>query len=73
MKVIPTSEYPDLLQTLQSLGETDSERAAALDVGHTKTVERLRKRIPVQMWPFVKSPYAKQLLRALLQDLERAA
>jgi hypothetical protein len=73
MNKIPADEFPLMLAVIQGLGETDVERAAELGVKHPKTVERLRKRIPAQLWPFLKSRHAIPLLRAMLADLERAA
>lgn len=65
-----TQDYPTLMTTLESLGKTDKERAVALDVQATKTIERLRRRLPAAIKPFIIEP---RLLRALLADLEQAA
>jgi hypothetical protein len=73
MKAISSDEFPVTLALIQSLGGTDVERAAELDVKTPKTVERMRKRLPAQMWPFLRSRHAPRLLRALLEDLEQVA
>lgn len=65
-----TREYPALLAALKELGPTDRERAEEMGVGSIKTVERLRRRLPAALKPFVTEP---RLLRALLTDLERKA
>jgi len=65
-----TDQYPTVLATLKELGETDKDKAAALGVQSTKTVERLRRRLPAALKPFIVEP---RLLRALLADLEKAA
>jgi hypothetical protein len=65
-----TREYPTLLATIKELGLTDRERAAEMGVTSTKTVERIRRRLPAALKPFVTEP---RLLRALLADLERKA
>jgi hypothetical protein len=51
---------------LRELGANDTERATALGVKNGKTVERLRRRLPAPLHPFVRNP---QLLQALLDDL----
>lgn len=69
---IPTAEFPTLLSALQSCGPNDKDRASRIGVG-TKTVERLRDRLPSAMYPFVKGPRAAELLRSLLTDIEQRA
>lgn len=65
---LKTQDYPEFLATLKELGGTDRDKAAALGVQSIKTVERLRRRLPAALKPFVAEP---RLLRALLADLER--
>jgi hypothetical protein len=69
---LPTADFPTLLSALQSCGPNDKDRASRIGVG-TKTVERLRDRLPSAMYPFVKGPRAAELLRSLLADVERKA
>lgn len=61
-------DCPTFLAELQSLGQTDRERAAELGVLHAKTIERLRRRFPQGLRALLNEP---RLLRALLTDLER--
>lgn len=72
MKTISADNFPTTIAVIQSLGENDTARAAELEVGHSKTVERMRRRLPGQLWPFLKSRHAPRLLRALLEDIERS-
>lgn len=67
---LKTQDFPSVLAALKSLGETDKDKAAALGVGSTKTIERLRRRLPAALKPFITEP---RLLRALLSDIEREA
>lgn len=67
---IPTDEFPEFKAALQALGSSDAERASILGFDSTKTIERLRRSLPVYLRPFVKTPI---LLRALLTDIERKA
>jgi hypothetical protein len=67
---LKTDSYPSVLAALKELGETDKDKAAALGVQSTKTVERLRRRLPAALKPFIAEP---RLLRALLADLDKAA
>lgn len=68
---IPTREFPTLLATVKGYGVSDEDRALVIGVEAGKTVERLRRRIPGSMYPFVRGPRAAELLRALLADVER--
>jgi hypothetical protein len=70
---IPTAEFPTLLRTIEGCGHNDVTRAAAIGVDAPKTVERLRRRLPAAMYPFILGPRAPELLRALLADVERRA
>lgn len=65
-----TDRYPSVLAALKELGENDTDKAAALGVKSTKTIERLRRRLPASLKPFIFQP---RLLRALLADLDKAA
>lgn len=65
-----TQDFPTVLATLKMLGETDKAKADALGVGSTKTIERLRRRLPSALKPFIVEP---RLLRALLSDIEKKA
>ena len=73
LPMIPTEEFPTLLETLRNLGATHEERRRALGVGSTKYVERIMRRLPEPLAPFVRSSAAPILLRALLADIEREA
>ena len=68
--ILRSQDFPEFLEALKALGETDKDKAAALGVQSTKTIERLRRRLPSAFRPFVSEP---RLLRALLNDLERKA
>lgn len=59
--------HKEFLDTLQSLGATDKDRAAKLGV-NPKTIERARRRMPdgLLLWGAVPA-----LLRAAANDLER--
>lgn len=70
MDIIPASKFPITMDYIQSIGESDTERALALGVKTPKTIERLRKRFPSQMRPFLESPHAIALLTRLLADLQ---
>lgn len=60
----------DFIETLQSLGDNDTERAKALDVS-TKTIERYRAGcLPDPVLKLARHP---QLLRALASDAEKLA
>lgn len=71
--MIPTDEFPELLAALRGLGANHEERRLALGVGSTKYVERILRRLPEPMAPFIRSAAAPVLLRALLADIERKA
>lgn len=67
---LETKDFPTVLATLAELGETDKDKAAAVGMQSTKTIERLRKRLPSALQLFVNEP---RLLRALLSDIEQKA
>lgn len=67
---LSAQDYPTFLAALKELGETDRDKAAAIGVQSIKTVERLRRRLPAALRPFVNEP---RLLRALLADVEQRA
>lgn len=69
--MIPTDEFPELLAALRALGTNHEERRQALGVGSTKYVERILRRLPEPLAPFVRGPAAPALLRALLRDIEQ--
>lgn len=63
---LKTEDFPSVLAALEDLGPTDRARAAILSQS-TKTIERLRRRLPASLRPFINEP---RLLRALLADIE---
>lgn len=65
-----TQDFPAVLAAIKALGGTDHDKAVAIGVRSSKTVERLRVRLPAPLRPFITSP---SLLRALLADVERTA
>jgi hypothetical protein len=67
---LKTQDFPTVLAALKELGGTDRDKAAALGVQSTKTIERLRQRLPAALKPFIAEP---RLLRALLADIDRMA
>lgn len=69
----PTEQFPTLRAAIHGLGETHAERQAQLGVRNTRQVERLLRRLPYPMAPFLTGKAAPRLLRALLADLEKEA
>lgn len=60
-------EYPSFVAAVRALGKTRQQRADALAV-NPKRVDRLLKRLPEALTPFLAQPH---LLRLLADDLER--
>lgn len=70
MPAIEMRDFPATLTFIESLGDTDEERARELGVKSGKTIERLRRRIPAAMAPFVRSKHAATLLRTMIDDIK---
>ena len=71
--LMPTDEFPSLRAAIEGLGTTHEERRRKLNVNSKKHVQRILKRLPGPLAPFVKSEAAPILLRALLADIEQQA
>lgn len=67
---LKTQDFPTVLSALKNLGGTDRDKAAHLGVLSSKTIERMRVRLPASLKPFIAEP---SLLRALLADVEQQA
>lgn len=67
---IPIAGFPNVAQAIEDLGDEDDARAAAMDCS-TKTVRRLRHRLPAALKPFLCSPSAESLLLAALADVRK--
>jgi len=65
-ELIMQEDCPRFVAAVRALGKTRLERAAALKTD-AKTVDRLLKRFPKPLAPFLAQPH---LLRALADDLE---
>lgn len=65
--MLETNTYPTLLSAIEQQGRNDIERGQRLQIDE-KTIQRLRRRLPMQLRPFILSP---SLLEALLADVRQ--